>query len=203
MKPCSQVLAYGPNFHGRVLPLYALYGNVNNKLYYCSKLTPNSDKYYTIFIWDDYHFVWQKTSTQFHEDIRRFMASYMRLSSFVRQRCVPSKRYHKNTDLFLEKESPVFKLHPQPQYGKKSGCYSQSRVDGNGYDIKSEEKYKPLCNYSGIPVEYKGNKPVIGRHQGFNRFEGVGSDRRDGLKIDPTKCRPGKPQMINTMQKEK
>lgn len=190
MKPCNQVLAYGPNFHGRVLPLYALYGNVNSKFYYCSKLFPNKDHFYTIFIYNGYR--WEKTSTKEHKDIAHFMASYMRLSSFVRHQCIPSKRYHKTTEQFIKANAPKERKHPQPLCDNYSGCYSQSMVDGNGYNITSEEYNHELHNYSGIPVEYKRNRPVIGRYQGFNKFDGVGLERRDGMKIDQTKIRPEK-----------
>lgn len=192
MKPCSQVLAYGPNFHGKVLPLYALYGSVNNKLYFCSKLFPNEDHFYTIFIWNGYH--WVKDSTKNHGDIRHFMASYMHHPSFIRKKCVSCLRLkHKAEEKIERKEkeyakfflatAPWDKKIPKPQCDKFSGCYSQSMVDGKGYNISLEEYYEELHNYSGLPAkDFELNKP----------FDGVGSNRKDGMKIDQTKIRPEK-----------
>ena len=86
---------------------------------------------------------------------------------------------------------------PQPQ----SRCFKQCQVDGRGYNISWEENYYEPTNYpvrnnryTGNPVEYEKGHTLP--KAAFTPFEGfTDSDyarRRDGLKIDPTKCKPQK-----------
>lgn len=89
---------------------------------------------------------------------------------------------------------------PVPQ----SRCFKQCQVDGSGYNISWEEKhYQPInaatkTPYTGFPTQYRDKMPVAT----FAEFEGYTDSpvalRRDGLKIDQTKCRPGKPVTVNS-----
>lgn len=86
----------------------------------------------------------------------------------------------------------------------QSRCFKQCQVDGKGYSLEWERIYSKPVNpiteqeYTGMPVQYKDTKPVAT----FARFEGYTDTdyalRRDGLKIDQTKCRPGKPVTVNS-----
>lgn len=201
MKPCSQVLAFGANFHGYRLPLYSLFGNVNGKLYVCTNLFPRKDKWYTIKIWDGYN--WKIDSTQNHTDIRKYMKAYMSLDTFQRKKCIRCQcvmrernKAEREEAKFLLHTLPFNKKHPEPQYR----CFSQSRVDGRGYDISWESNTDPLYNYYGLPVEYRNNMPAMeGKTMNnLGHFDGVGSSRKDGLKVPQTKCRPGKTVVVQT-----
>lgn len=86
----------------------------------------------------------------------------------------------------------------------QSRCFKQCQVDGSGYNISWEEKYYQPVNaatgtpYTGLPTQYRDKMPVAT----FTEFEGYTDSlmalRRDGLKIDQTKCRPGKPVTVNS-----
>lgn len=102
----------------------------------------------------------------------------------------------KKTKLSLEDKFTIgLKKHPQPQ----SRCYKQAQVDGKGYDTYFEEIYRELENYSGLPVDYKREKPTMeskSSNPSFGFFEGTGATCRDGLKVKQIKCRPGKPFVV-------
>ena len=96
---------------------------------------------------------------------------------------------------------------PQQGYQRKNSdgtireFNAQYMVDGRGYDISWEEKVFPLENYNGLPVYYRENsKPSMTSkccNTGYDgAFEGIGSTRRDGMKVNQVKCRPGMPFVV-------
>lgn len=98
-------------------------------------------------------------------------------------------------------ELPQRKQHPQPQFGQKSGCYSQSRVDGRGYDISWEEdiiidENTRLYGYNGCPVEFIGSHVSMAANTTNTVFMPFGEPdpdvHKDHLKINQTKIRPEK-----------
>ena len=184
MKPCSQVRGFGTNFHNYVLPLYSLFGNVNGTLYVCIRPHYRVSR---LKIWNGYR--WVDTTTKDHPDIRHFIVAFMNSADFISEEPVKCRRDTRAIASMLPRE----KKHPQPMYGSKSGCYSQARVDGQGYNISWEEDSKPVFGH-GLPVKYsEGHRlPPVG----FNSFEGYTDTpearRRDGMKIKQIKCRPGK-----------
>ena len=208
MRPCTQILHIGPNFHGWTLPQYSLFGNVSGTLYVCTNVfgyTHGLDKKFRDFplsVWNGYR--WVGDTTENHPDIRRFILAYMRETTFVRKHCVKCEHHMAKHERDVQENiralsscMPQFKKHPQPLYGAKSGCYSQSRVDGRGYDISWEENIVGMVDkygntYTGVPVQYSGSKPVAA----FSAFEGYTdtpeAKRRDGMKIKQVKCRPTK-----------
>lgn len=106
------------------------------------------------------------------------------------------KNPQKKTKLSLEDKFTIgLKKHPQPQ----ARCYKQAQVDGKGYDTYFEETYRELENYSGLPVDYRREKPTMeskSSNPSFGYFEGTGSACRDGMKVKQIKCRPGKPYTV-------
>lgn len=205
MKPCTQILHIGPNFHGWTFPQYSLFGNVSGTLYVCTNVfgyTHGNRKDFPLNVWNGYR--WVSDTTENHPDIRRFMVAYMREKSFVRKHCVKCEHHMAKHEREVQDNiralsscMPQFKKHPQPLYGQRSGCYSQSRVDGRGYDISWEENIVGMTDdygntYTGVPVQYSGFKPVAT----FAAFEGYTdtpeAKRRDGMKVKQIKCRPTK-----------
>ena len=203
MRPCTQVLHIGPNFPGWTLPQYSLFGNVSGTLYVCTNVfgythDKKSRKDFPLSVWNGYR--WVRDTTENHPDIRRFILAYMREKSFVRKHCVKCEHHMRYVDeqvAELRAMMPQFKKHPQPMYGQRSGCYSQSRVDGRGYDISWEENIVGMTDdygntYTGVPVQYSDFKPVAT----FAAFEGYTdtpeAKRRDGMKVKQIKCRPTK-----------
>lgn len=203
MRPCTQVLHIGPNFHGWTFPQYSLFGNVSGTLYVCTNVfgythDKKSRKDFPLSVWNGFR--WVGDTTENHPDIKRYMLAYMREKSFVRKHCVKCEHHLQK----IEQEQkdllacgPQFKKHPQPSFGSKSGCYSQSRVDGRGYDISWEENIVGMTDaygnkYTGVPVQYSDFKPVAT----FAAFEGYTdtpeAKRRDGMKVKQIKCRPTK-----------
>lgn len=201
MKQCKQVKNFGTNFHGWVLPRYALFGTVNEKLYVCANFKFGRTKdgtvvpYYRIRIWNGYR--WEDSTTREHPDIRRAMSKFMHSDEFVKHAPVKCERRMKAMRDELMYGAPHEKRHPIPQYGHKSGCYSQSRVDGRGYDISWEESYTELTNYSGMPVEYISQSFLSKPKAAFTPFDGLLDDvKKDGMKVKQIKCRPGKPYVV-------
>ena len=204
MRPCTQVLHIGPNFHGWTLPQYSLFGNINGTLYVCTNVfgythDKKSRKEFPLSVWNGYR--WVGDTTENYPSIRRFILAYMRdEKSFVREHCVKCEHHMRYVDEQVAKlraMMPQFKKHPQPMYGHRSGCYSQSRVDGRGYDISWEENIVGMTDaygdtYTGVPVQYSDFKPVAT----FAAFEGYTdtpeAKRRDGMKVKQVKCRPTK-----------
>lgn len=211
MRPCTQVLHIGPNFHGWTLPQYSLFGNINGTLYVCTnvfgythegldkKLRTVKIKDFPLSVWNGYR--WVGDTTENYPSIRRFILAYMRdEKSFVREHCVKCEHHMRYVDeqvAELRAMMPQFKKHPQPLYGQRSGCYSQSRVDGRGYDISWEENIVGMTDdygntYTGVSVQYSDSKPVAT----FAAFEGYTdtpeAKRRDGMKVKQIKCRPTK-----------
>lgn len=204
MRPCTQVLHIGPNFHGWTLPQYSLFGNINGTLYVCTNVfgythDKKSRKDFPLSVWNGYR--WVGDTTENYPSIRRFILAYMRdEKSFVREHCVKCEHHMRYVDeqvAELRAMMPQFKKHPQPMYGHRSGCYSQSRVDGRGYDISWEENIVGMTDaygdtYTGVPVQYSEFKPVAT----FAAFEGYTdtpeAKRRDGMKVKQIKCRPTK-----------
>lgn len=214
MRPCTQVLHIGPNFHGWTLPQYSLFGNVSGTLYVCTnvfgythegldkKFRTVKIKDFPLSVWNGYR--WVGDTTENHPDIRRFILAYMREKSFVREHCVKCEHHMAKHEREVQDNIralssciPQFKKHPQPLYGQRSGCYSQSRVDGRGYDISWEENIVGMTDtygstYTGVPVQYSDFKPVAT----FSAFEGYTdtpeAKRRDGMKVKQIKCRPTK-----------
>nr|UWD54557.1 MAG: hypothetical protein [Bacteriophage sp.]UWD75494.1 MAG: hypothetical protein [Bacteriophage sp.] len=123
----------------------------------------------------------------------------MNSADFISEEPVKCRRDTRAIASMLPRE----KKHPQPMYGSKSGCYSQARVDGQGYNISWEEDSKPVFGH-GLPVKYsEGHRlPPVG----FNSFEGYTDTpearRRDGMKIKQIKCRPGKVYVVETQAKK-
>lgn len=85
--------------------------------------------------------------------------------------------------------------HPEPQ----SRCFKQAQVDGKGYNIAWERNIQPMqdidgYHYNGCPVHYESGKQLP--PAAFTSFEGVTDTerarRRDGMKVNQTKCRPQK-----------
>lgn len=194
MKPCSQVRGFGTNFHNYVLPLYSLFGNVNGTLYVCIRPHYRVSR---LKVWNGYR--WVDTTTKDHPDIRHFIIGFMNSADFISEEPVKCRRDTRAIASMLPRE----KKHPQPMYGSKSGCYSQARVDGQGYNISWEEDSKPVFGH-GLPVKYsEGHRlPPVG----FNSFEGYTDTpearRRDGMKIKQIKCRPGKVYVVETQAKK-
>lgn len=205
MKPCKQVLAFGTNFHGYSVPKYALFGSVSGVLYVCTnvfgyreKIT--KQKHFPLKVWNGFRY--ENTTTENYPTIRKYIVQYMNNTpDFVREKCIYCEHRSQKAmreELYIRSLRPGFKEHPQPQYGAKSGCYSQARVDGCGYDISWEEKSKPELGILGLPytgdmIKYKERMPVAT----FGSFEGYTdtqeAHRRDGMKVKQIKCRPGKP----------
>ena len=73
----------------------------------------------------------------------------MNSADFISEEPVKCRRDTRAIASMLPRE----KKHPQPMYGSKSGCYSQARVDGQGYNISWEEDSKPVFGH-GLPVKY-------------------------------------------------
>lgn len=204
MRPCTQVLHIGPCFHGWTLPQYALFGDVSRTFYVCTNVfgythTVNSKpvKDFPLKIWNGYR--WVENTTENYPAIRRYILTYMK-NDGVKKHCVKCAHHMRYVDeqvSELRAMMPQMKKHPQPMYGSRSGCYSQSRVDGQGYDISWEETYKPATDmfgdtYKGVAVQFSGSKPVAS----FGTFEGYTdtpeAKRRDGMKVKQIKCRPTK-----------
>lgn len=208
MKPCSQVKGFGTNFHGYVLPKYSLFGNVNGVLYVCtsfgyihtildkkSKVTKTKD--FPLKIWNGYR--WTVGTTEDYPSIKRYIVAFMRTKDYIHEKSIPCRRDTRAIASIV----PQVKKHPQPMYGSRSGCYSQARVDGQGYDISWEEDSKPVFGH-GLPVKYSEGHRLP--PAGFNSFEGYTDTpearRRDGMKIKQIKCRPGKVYVVETQAKK-
>lgn len=119
---------------------------------------------------------------------------------------IPTVKTFKDPQIYIDREcsriSREFDLrkHPEPT----SRCYKQAQVDGRGYDISWEENVQPMkdsygYDYNGMSVPYpNGQKQAC-----FTPFEGITDTyearRRDGMKVNQTKCRPEKKQHSNTI----
>lgn len=80
-------------------------------------------------------------------------------------------------------------------------CFKQAMVDGAGYDISWEENVQPMKDSSGY--NYNG-VPVFNINQAnFSPFEGITDTdafkKRDGMKVNQTKCRPSKTTVDSTI----
>lgn len=118
----------------------------------------------------------------------------MRTKDYIHEKSIPCRRDTRTIASIV----PQVKKHPQPMYGSRSGCYSQARVDGQGYDISWEEDSKPVFGH-GLPVKYETGHRMP--PAGFNAFEGYTdtpeAKRRDGMKVKQIKCRPGKVYVVD------
>lgn len=181
MKPCKQNLNFGACLFGRVLPLYCLFGNVSGITYYSDSRG--------LHVYNTRRQAWQKArmDNPRYNRIFGYMEAFCETPGYIDKPTIECIRYNRDMTAVVPRE----KKHPEPMYGKTSGCYSQARVDGRGYNNDWEEKNIPNRG-NGLPVEYNQNKPVAT----FKSFEGYTdtpeAKRRDGLKVDQTKIRPEK-----------
>ena len=226
MRPCNQVRQHGANFHGYILPINALYGNVSGTMYICTNVYGYSvptgkfkalkngrvveikKRHYPLKVWNGFRYI--DTTTEKYPQIRAYIMEYMKSPDFIRGEVIQCgfktrKKAKEHKDILSV--CPKIKRHPQAQYGAKSGCYSQSRVDGRGYSIDWEEKSMPLeLNSHGMDCLWnecqstKTERKLSIRPATMNPFEGVTdtdeAKRRDGMKIKQIKCRPGKPYTV-------
>lgn len=183
MKPCKQVKAFGTCIFGRVLPLYSLFGNVSGITYYYDT------KGLHVYNNNTLHWFLAKVPQKRYNEIFTYINAFCVSPEYINKPTVECRRDGRAIASLVPRE----KKHPQPMYGKTSGCYSQARVDGRGYNLDWEEKVLPVHG-DGLPVYYeKGHtKPIAA----FTSFEGYTdtpeAKRRDGLKVDPKKVRPEK-----------
>lgn len=193
MRVCNQILKLGVNFHGWTLPLYSLYGSVDGTLYVCTNLFPRKDHWYNIKVWNGYRFV--DETTEHFPAIRKAIKSYMTSDTFVRTKCVKCehKTRAKKREFHASKRdlNSIMPHAKKPQtYVHGTDCYSQSCVDGKNYDLSMDERvYCEPFTVSGVPVEYRGSKPVAT----FSHFDGLLDDvQNDHMKIKQVKIRPEK-----------
>ena len=92
-----------------------------------------------------------------------------------------------------------FRKHPTPQ----CRCYKQAQVDGKNWCLDWEEEIQPMqdidgYHYNALPIQDNGIKQAP-----FSSFEGVTDTiearRRNGMKVNQTKCRPEKKSANNSL----
>lgn len=120
---------------------------------------------------------------------------------------IPVIKTFKNPQIYVDRAYTAiaheysYRKHPQPQ----SRCYKQAQVDGKNWDISWEERVQPMkdadgYNYNGCPVQYNPNDT---KQAPFTSFEGFTdtyeAHRRDGMKVNQTKCRPEKQRNNNAV----
>lgn len=181
MRPCKQNLSnWRTCIQGWTIPKYSLYGNVNGITYVCVYPHENSHGNFSIKVWRG--FFWDKASTGYHkyQSIGRAIHEFLS-GEYVNHEPIPVFREAEYISRIVPQEKK-----PQAYYGyqssRKTRMYRQTQVDRA---LEYETVYAQSARDFIVALE--DDRPL--------RF----NPQRDGLKIKQTKCRPGKPFLVNTM----
>lgn len=182
MRPCKQNLSnWRTCIQGWTIPKYSLYGNVNGTTYVCVYPRVNVHGNYSVQIWTG--LFWKKVSTGYYK--------YQSIGHAI-DNYIFSDDYVEHAPIFLFREDEYIsrivphEKKPQAYYGYQSSrrarMYRQTQVD---HALEHETVYAQSARDFIVALE--DDRPL--------RF----NPQRDGLKIKQTKCRPGKPFLVNTM----
>lgn len=206
MRPCTQVLAGGPKFHGYTLPLYALFGDVSGQFYICRDLFPRKDGYYNILLWNGFRYV--DATTKECPEIRRWISRYMHSDSFIRKKCIAQnhgalRRKAMREEREMLREVCPHERKPQVLQGRTYGSSTKPEYFSNGQKISVQWDEivridEPMRSY-GLPVEYGSRMPkatqngVLLTTKSFDELREE-EPHKDHMKVKQTKIRPEKTQ---------
>lgn len=208
---------------GFCIPVGAIFGRrkINNKTLFWVSLYPseislkNESRQFSL--WVNSGNDWRKVSASFRGMYEPIRSDMVKICKKINGFPVVEKWQRPVRPVITQADRDAHKLamefswrkvpEPQQGYSRKNSdgtvrdWDAQYMVDGRGYDISWEEKVYPLENYNGLPVYYRENsKPSMTKkcsNTGYDgAFDGIGSTRRDGMKVKQIKCRPGKPFIV-------